>query len=128
MYTDIAIEHFQNPQNVGVIECPDGVGTAGDPNCGDYLKIYIKVENQIIKDIKFQVHGCCGAIASSSMTTVLAKGKPVLAAYTISDEDIVKALGGLPEEKIHCSLLGAAALKKAIISYSKGLANKESDV
>ena len=118
MYTDITMEHFKNPQNVGVIECPDGVGVAGDPNCGDYLKIYIKVENDIIKDIKFQVHGCAAAIASSSMTTILAKGKPVLAAYTITEKKISEALGGLPEEKEHCSLLGALALKKAIVDYA----------
>lgn len=121
MYTDIAMKHFQEPQNVGTIESPDGLGVAGDPNCGDYLKIYIKVENQIIKDIKFQVSGCCGAIASSSMTTVLAKGKPLLAAYTISDKDIINALGGLPKEKEHCSVLGAVALKRAIVSYAKSL-------
>lgn len=118
MYTDITMEHFKNPQNVGVIECPDGIGVAGDSSCGDYLKIYIKVENEKIKDIKFQVHGCCAAIASSSMTTVLAKDKPVLAAYTITDETISEALGGLPEVKKHCSLLGALALKKAIVDYS----------
>lgn len=118
MYTDITMEHFKDPQNVGVIENANGVGVAGDPNCGDYLKIYINVENEIIKDIKFQVHGCCAAIASSSMTTVLAKGKPVLAAYTITEKTITNALGGLPKEKEHCSVLGALALKKAIIDYA----------
>jgi nitrogen fixation NifU-like protein len=125
MYTDVTMEHFQEPQNVGTMENPDGLGIAGDPNCGDYLKIYIKVENQIIKDIKFQVSGCCAAIASSSMTTVLAKGKPLLAAYSISDKDIIKELGGLPKEKEHCSVLGAAALKRAIVSYANSLSNKK---
>lgn len=119
MYTDIAVEHFTNPQNVGIIDDYDGLGEAGDPNCGDYLKIYIKVKNEIIKDIKFQVHGCVGAIASSSITTELAKNKPVLAAFAITEKDIIDALGGLPEEKVHCSLLGAHALKKAVIDYAK---------
>lgn len=117
MYTDITMEHFKNPQNVGAIENPDGLGIAGDPDCGDYLKLYIKVENDFIKDIKFQVHGCCAAIASSSMTTVLAKDKPIMAAYVITEKDIANALGGLPEEKEHCSVLGAAALKRAIVDY-----------
>ncbi len=121
MYTDITLDHFKSPRNVGIIEDADGVGSAGDPNCGDYLIIYIKVENGFVSDIKFQVHGCCGAIASSSMTTVLAKGKPLMAAYTISNKDIMEALGGLPEEKEHCSLLGAVALKKAIANYASKL-------
>lgn len=125
MYTDITIEHFKNPQNVGIIESPDGVGFVGDPNCGDHLKIYIKVENNFIKDIKFKVQGCCAAIASSSMTTVLAKSKPVLAAYAISEKDILEALGGLPEGKEHCSLLGALALKKAIVDYSSRINNSK---
>lgn len=125
MYTDITMEHFRNPQNVGVIENPDGVGGVGDPDCGDYLKIYLKVANGIIKDIKFKVHGCGAAIASSSMTTVLAKGKPVMAAYTISEKNIMEALGGLPKEKEHCSVLGALALKKAIIDYSKKVTDNE---
>lgn len=114
MYTDIVIQHFNNPQNAGVIEFANGIGIAGDPKCGDYLKIYIKVEDDYIEDIKFQVHGCCAAIASSSMTTELAKGKHLLVAYTITEEDIIEALGGLPENKKHCSLLGVMALKKAI--------------
>lgn len=125
LYTDITMKHFQNPQNVGIIELANGIGVAGDPDCGDHLKIYIKVENNFIKDIKFQVQGCCGAIASSSMTTVLAKGKPILAAYTISEKDIIEALGGLPKEKEHCSILGALALKKAIVDYSKSILNKK---
>ncbi|SKC70562.1 iron-sulfur cluster assembly scaffold protein [Maledivibacter halophilus] len=127
MYTDIAIEHFKNPQNVGIIESPDGVGFAGDPNCGDHLKIYIKVENNFIKDIKFKVQGCCGAIASSSITTVLAKGKSTLAAYAISEKDILEALGGLPQGKEHCSLLGALALKKAIIDYSRQIGRNKKE-
>ncbi len=118
MYTDTVIQHFNNPQNVGILEFADGIGFAGDPNCGDYLKIYLKVKDDYIDDIKFQVHGCCAAIASSSMTTSLAKGKHLLNAYSISEKDILEALGGLPEGKEHCSLLGALALKKAIVDYA----------
>lgn len=119
MFTDIVMDHFKNPRNVGLIEDASGVGFAGDPECGDNLKIYIKVENYIITDIKFQVQGCTAAIASSSMTTVLAKGKHVMAAFAITEKDITEALGGLPEEKLHCSVLGALALKKAVADYSK---------
>jgi nitrogen fixation NifU-like protein len=92
---------------------------AGDPECGDYLKIFLKVEDDFITDIKFQVHGCAGAISSSSMTTEMAKGLPIMAAFAITEHDIVNKLGGLPEEKIHCSLLGAMALKKAIVDYAQ---------
>ncbi|PAB56740.1 iron-sulfur cluster assembly scaffold protein [Anaeromicrobium sediminis] len=124
MYSQITMDHFQNPRNVGVIENYDGMGVAGDPECGDYLKIYIKVHNDFIKDIKFQVHGCCGAIASSSMTTVLAKDKPVMAAYAISEKNIIESLGGLPPEKEHCSVLGSLALKKAIVDYARNRKDK----
>ena len=119
MYTDIVLDHFNNPRNVGSIEEADGIGEVGDMKCGDYLKIYISVESNIIKDIKFQVCGCCAAIASSSMTTVLASGKHVLEAYAIREKTISAALGGLPPEKEHCSLLGAKALKKAIIDSAR---------
>ena len=119
MYSEIVIDHFRNPRNVGVLEDANGIGFAGDPECGDSLKMFIKVENSFIEDIKFQVQGCTAAIASSSMTTVLAKGKPVMAAYAISEENITEALGGLPEEKEHCSVLGAIALKKAIANYAQ---------
>lgn len=124
MYSEIVIDHFTNPRNIGELETYNGYGSAGDPNCGDYLEIYINVDNYIIKDIGFKVHGCVGAIASSSMTTELAKNKPVMAAFAIGDQDIVEALGGLPEAKIHCSLLGAYALKNAIIDYAKNRDNK----
>jgi|LGVF01.2.fsa_nt_gb nitrogen fixation NifU-like protein len=119
LYTDITIEHFRNPQNLGIIKNPDGIGEVGDPDCGDHLKIYIKVTDGIIKDIRYKVYGCCAAIASSSMTTVLAKDKPVMAAYTITEKNIMDALGGLPREKEHCSVLGASALKKAIGDYAQ---------
>lgn len=119
MYTEKAIEHFTNPRNVGEIENEDGKGIAGDPDCGDYLVITIKVENDFIKDIKFKVHGCVGAISTSSMVTELAKGKHVLEAYAITNKDVIMSLDGLPEEKVHCSLLGTVALKKAIVDFAQ---------
>lgn len=122
MYSEKVLDHFINPRNVGVIEDANGIGEAGDPNCGDYMVIFLKVnDNYIIEDIKFQVQGCGGAIATSSMTTELAKGKHILEAYTITNNDIIEALDGLPEEKHHCSVLGATALKKAIIDFKLSL-------
>lgn len=117
LYSQKALDHFMNPRNVGRIEKPDGMGVAGDPGCGDYIEVTISVNNYYITDIKFMVHGCAGAISTTSMTTELAKGKPLMAAYAISNEDIITALGGLPSEKVHCSLLGPIALKKAIVDY-----------
>jgi nitrogen fixation NifU-like protein len=95
----------------------DSIGTAGDPACGDSLTLYIKVKENIIEDISFMVFGCVAAIATSSMTTELAKGKSLDEAYTINDQDIADALDGLPEQKMHCSILGATALKNAIDNY-----------
>lgn len=119
MYTEKVMDHFQNPRNVGVIENEDGKGIAGDPDCGDYLVITIKVENDFIKDIKFKVHGCAGAISTSSMVTELAKGKHLLEAFAITNNDVILELDGLPDEKVHCSLLGTVALKKAIVDYAQ---------
>ena len=124
MYTQKVIEHYTKPRNVGQLEEPDGIGEAGEMKCGDYMIIHIRVNNDIIQDIKFQVYGCGAAIASSSMTTELAKGKHVLAAYTITSQDIVNALGGLPIEKVHCSVLGERALKNAITHYAKKKTNQ----
>ncbi|GAU75694.1 iron-sulfur cluster assembly scaffold protein [Fusibacter sp. 3D3] len=117
MYSEKVLDHFMNPRNVGMIQDPDGEGSAGDPECGDYLEITIQVEHSIIVDIKFMVHGCAGAIATSSVLTELAKGKHILVAYTINENDIVTALDHLPKEKIHCSLLGTVALRNAINDY-----------
>lgn len=117
LYTDNVIEHFMCPRNVGSMENADGEGTCGDPKCGDFLTIFIKVNNNIIEDIRFLVFGCAGAIATSSMTTVLAKGKTLEEAQKMTEEDIIVALGGLPENKQHCSNLGIKALKSAIQDY-----------
>lgn len=116
------MDHFKNPRNQGEIKNPDGVGEVGNPVCGDLMKIYIKVGKnkkgqEIIKDIKFQTLGCGSAIASSSMLTELAKGKTLDDALKISREEIAEKLGGMPKEKIHCSVLAAAGLKKAVANY-----------
>lgn len=116
-FSDKVLEHFMTPRNSGSMVDADSIGTAGDPACGDSLTLYIKVKENIIEDISFMVFGCVAAIATSSMTTVLAKGKSLDEAYTINDQDIADALDGLPEQKMHCSVLGATALKNAIDNY-----------
>lgn len=116
-FTDVVIDHFMCPRNVGSMVDADAEGKCGDPGCGDCLTIYIKVHENRITDISFLVFGCAAAIATSSMTTELAKGKTLDDAYKITEEDIAHALGGLPEYKMHCSVLGAAALKNAITNY-----------
>ncbi|MHC1750759.1 MAG: iron-sulfur cluster assembly scaffold protein [Cellulosilyticaceae bacterium] len=116
-FTNKVLEHFMMPRNCGIMEDANGEGTFGDPSCGDYLTIQIKVEDNKIEDIKFLVFGCTAAVASSSMTTVLAKGKTLEEALQITDKDITEALDGLPEHKVHCSVLGAGALKNAIQDY-----------
>ncbi|MEW6244673.1 MAG: iron-sulfur cluster assembly scaffold protein [Bacillota bacterium] len=117
MYTEKVLEHFFQPKNVGRIENADGVGTVGDPSCGDYLRLSIKVEQERIADIRFEVYGCPAAIATSSIFTEMVKGKRLEEALNVSDVDIVEFLGGLPDPKIHCSNLGALALRRAIEDY-----------
>ena len=125
-FSDTVIEHFMCPRNVGWMGNADGEGTGGDPSCGDALTIYIKVHDDVITDISFLVCGCVAAIAASSMTTELAKGKPLDQAYRITNKDIADALGGLPDYKYHCSVLGAEALKNAIDNYrEKAAVTKE---
>jgi nitrogen fixation protein NifU and related proteins len=119
VYTDRVIEHFLKPRNTGCIPDPDGVGYIGDTSCGDYLRIYITVQDNRIFDIKYEIFGCPAAIAASSMLTVLAKGKTIEEALQITDLDVVRALGGLPDPKVHCSNLGAGALHEAIHDYYK---------
>ena len=116
-YTDLVIDHFKSPRNVGCMKDADGEGRYGDPECGDALTIYIKVENDRISQIRFLVFGCVAAVAASSMTTELAKGKKLEEALKITEQDITDALGGLPDYKIHCSVLGAKALRNAIEDY-----------
>ncbi len=117
MYSDKVMDHFTNPRNVGDMEDADGVGTEGNPVCGDAMKIYIKVKDDQIIDAKFKTFGCGAAIAVSSMVTEMVKGKSIDEALAISKETVAEALGGLPAQKMHCSVLGADALRKAIEDY-----------
>ncbi len=117
MYSEKVMEHFHNPRNVGVIEDADGVGEVGNPTCGDVMKIYIKVDDGRIADIKFQTLGCGAAIATSSMVTEMAMGKPIDEAMQITKAAVAEALGGLPEVKMHCSVLAADGLRAAIEDY-----------
>ena len=116
-FSDKTIEHFMQPRNVGDMPDADAVGSSGEPGCGDFLAIFIKVTDNRISDISFLVDGCVAAVASSSMATELAKGKTLEEAAMITDREIVEALDGLPEHKLHCSVLGATALKNAIEHY-----------
>ena len=117
MYSPKVMDHFMNPRNVGEIPDADGVGMEGNPVCGDSMQIFIKVENDRIVDAKFRTFGCGSAIAVSSMITELVKGKTLDEALSISKETVAEELGGLPPQKMHCSNLGADALKKAIEDY-----------
>ena len=116
-YSDLVMEHFMNPRNVGIIEDADGVGQEGNPVCGDLMEIYIKVNGGSISDVKFRTFGCGAAIATSSIATEMIKGKPLNEAETLSNKAIVEALGGLPPIKVHCSMLAVGALKQAIENY-----------
>lgn len=117
MYSQKVMDHFMNPRNVGEMPDADGIGTEGNPVCGDVMKLYIKVKDDRIVDAKFQTFGCGAAIAVSSMITEMVKGKTLDEALKISKETVADALGGLPPQKMHCSNLGADALKKAIEDY-----------
>jgi len=118
-YTDIVLDHARNPRNVGFIEDHDGMGTYGDPNCGDFVVMTIKVRGEHLADVRYLVQGCGAAIATCSMATELVRGKSVIEAQQLSDEDVTEALGGLPEAKLHCSNLAASALHHAIEDYYK---------
>jgi len=119
MYTEKVLEHFKNPRNMGEIPDADGVGTVGNPICGDLMTIYIKVKDNVIEDIKFKTFGCGAAIATSSMITELAKGKTLDEAMKITRGDVADSLGGLPPIKMHCSNLAADGLHAAIQDYLK---------
>jgi nitrogen fixation NifU-like protein len=117
MYSEKVMDHFNNPRNAGEMENPSGVGQVGNPVCGDIMKIFIKVENNIITDIKFKTFGCGAAIATSSMATELVKGKTLEEALQLTNKAVAEALDGLPPAKMHCSNLAADALHKAIKDY-----------
>jgi len=117
MYSEKVIEHFTNPRNVGEIVNPSGVGEVGNAQCGDIMRVYLQIENDVIVDVKFKTFGCASAIASSSMATEMIKGKPVAVALELTNMAVAKALDGLPPVKMHCSLLAEQAVKAAIKMY-----------
>jgi nitrogen fixation NifU-like protein len=124
-YSDQVMEHFMSPRNMHAIENADAEGYYGDPSCGDYLIVFLKVENEIISDVGLLVYGCPASIATSSVTGELAKGKSLDEALNITDQDVIDALGGLPEHKKHCSVLGVSALRNAIDAYKTKIPHRE---
>lgn len=118
-YSEKVMEHFANPHNVGKLEDANGIGEIGNAKCGDIMKMYIKVEDDIIKDVKFNTYGCASAIATSSIATDMIKGQPISEALKLTNQAVVEALDGLPAIKIHCSVLAEQAIKAAISDYYK---------
>jgi len=118
-YNEIVMDHFMNPRNVGEIKDADAIGEAGSAQCGDSMTLYLKIEDGIIRDAKFMTFGCGAAIASSSMMTELLKGRSVDDARALTNGEVIKALGGLPEAKIHCSVMAEEAVRSAIDDYQK---------
>ncbi|MHA4988383.1 Fe-S cluster assembly scaffold protein NifU [Cetobacterium somerae] len=116
-YTEKVMDHFMNPRNVGTMENPDGYGKVGNPSCGDIMEIFLKIENDIITDVKFRTFGCASAIATSSISTEMVLGKDIHEALAITNKVVAEALGGLPATKMHCSVLAEEALKEAIEDY-----------
>ena len=117
LYSEKVMDHFQNPRNVGKLDDADGIGEVGNAKCGDIMRMYIKVENNIITDVKFNTFGCGSAIATSSMATELIKGRPIEEALELSNKAVVEALDGLPAYKLHCSVLAEQAVRAAVIDY-----------
>ena len=116
-YNDKVIEHYSNPRNVGDIKDASGVGKVGNPVCGDIMKMYLKIENDVITDVKFKTFGCGAAIASSSVSTEMIKGKTIDEALQLTNKDVINELGGLPPVKLHCSVLAEEAIRNAIADY-----------
>jgi nitrogen fixation NifU-like protein len=119
MYTEKVMDHFSNPRNMGELDHADGVGTVGNAKCGDIMRIYLKIENDIVEDVKFKTFGCGAAIATSSMATELVKGKTIQEALKVTNKAVMEALDGLPKAKVHCSLLAEEALQAALWDYAK---------
>ena len=117
LYSEKVMDHLMHPRNVGVIEDADGIGEVGNAKCGDIMKIYLKIENDIIEDVKFETFGCGSAIASSSMATEMIKGKSINDAMSLTNQAVTEALDGLPPVKIHCSVLAEEAIKNALKDY-----------
>ncbi len=123
LYSEKVMDHFRNPRNVGVIEDANGIGEVGNAKCGDIMKMYLKIENDIIEDVKFETFGCGSAIASSSMATELIKGKPVSEAMKLTNKAVAEALDGLPAYKMHCSVLAEEAIQSALKDYQDRTGN-----
>ena len=128
LYSEKVMDHFRNPRNVGTIEDADGIGEVGNAKCGDIMKIYLKIKDDVIEDVKFETFGCGSAIASSSMATELIKGRPVSEAMQLTNRAVAEALDGLPAHKLHCSVLAEEAIKAALKDYydKNGIAYDES--
>ena len=119
LYSEKVMDHFRNPRNVGVLEDANGIGEVGNAKCGDIMKMYLKIEDGIVKDVKFETFGCGSAIASSSMATELIKGKPVEEVMQLTNKAVAEALDGLPAYKMHCSVLAEEAIQSALEDYRK---------
>ncbi|MBQ1471521.1 MAG: Fe-S cluster assembly scaffold protein NifU [Eubacterium sp.] len=119
LYSDKVMDHFLNPRNVGSLEDANAVGEVGNAKCGDIMKMYLKIEDDVIQDVKFETFGCGSAIASSSMATELIKGKPVSEAMQLTNKAVAEALDGLPDYKMHCSVLAEEAIQEALSNYKK---------
>ena len=119
LYSEKVMDHFLKPRNLGVIEDADGIGEVGNAKCGDIMKMYLKIDNEVITDVKFETFGCASAIASSSMATEMIKGKPVAEAMLLTNKAVAEALDGLPPHKMHCSVLAEEAIQAAIEDYDK---------
>ena len=117
LYSEKVMDHFRNPRNVGVLEDANGIGEVGNAKCGDIMKMYLKIEDDIVKDVKFETFGCGSAIASSSMATELIKGRPVEEARQLTNKAVAEALDGLPDYKMHCSVLAQEAIEAALQDY-----------
>ena len=124
LYSEKVMDHFRNPRNVGVLEDANGIGEVGNAKCGDLMKMYLKIEDDIVKDVKFETFGCGSAIASSSMATELIKGKPVSEARQLTNKAVAEALDGLPDYKMHCSVLAQEAIEAALKDYESREENK----
>ncbi len=119
LYSEKVMDHFRNPRNVGVIEDANGIGEVGNAKCGDIMKMYLKIEDGIVQDVKFETFGCGSAIASSSMATELIKGKPVSQVKELTNKAVAEALDGLPDYKMHCSVLAEEAIHSALEDYQR---------
>ena len=117
LYTETVMDHFMHPRNVGSIDNADGIGEVGNAKCGDIMKMYLKIKDGVIEDVKFETFGCGSAIASSSIATEMIKGKTIDEALALTNKDVVDALGGLPAHKLHCSVLAEEAIKSAVKDY-----------